>query len=91
MKTLDIRQFKQTGKQLMTEIEEAVADSQRVIIQQLYDELLMTQAQFNNLQATGGTFESYVPDFYLYRTKHNVMEVRVADPDPIVGEVKEEA
>lgn len=85
MKNLDITNFTQRGKELKEEIENAVADSQRVIVQQHYDELQMTQDQFDSLQAIGGTFQSYIPDYYIYKTKHNVMEVKVTNPTILVG------
>lgn len=91
-KTLDITHLLQRGQELKDEIENLVADSQRVIIQQLYDELQMTQDQFDSLQAVGGTFQSYIPDYYIYQTKHNVMEVKVTNPTLLVGkdDVEEE-
>lgn len=77
-KTLDITGFKEKGKQLHDAIVAAVKDTQRIIITDLPDEILMTQTQFDNLQKTRGMMEStYIEDFYLYNTDLNIMEVRV--------------
>lgn len=86
LKTLDITHFTQRGQELRDEIENAVADSQRVIVQQHYDEIQMTQDQFDSLQAIGGTFQSYIPDYYIYKTKLSVMEVKVVNPNFLIGE-----
>lgn len=77
--TLDITDFKEQGVELAKAIENAVKDTQRVVIRELPNELLMTQAQFDDLQKVTGTFESYIPDYYMFKTKLNVMEVRVKD------------
>lgn len=79
MKTIDITQSKKTGKELGQEIEDAVASTQSVIIQDLPSELQMTKTQFDDLQATSGMMNSYIPDYFIYQTKLNVMEVKVID------------
>ena len=76
-KTLDITDWKLTGKELGKQIEEACNPEHNLVQQQSYDELLLTQAQFNDLQATMGRFESYIEGYYVYITRHNAMEVRV--------------
>lgn len=76
MKILDITGFKEnTLESLHQAIVHAVKDSQRVLIQEHYSELLMTQAQYDLLQPDMDLM--YRSDTYLYRTPLNIMEVRV--------------
>lgn len=81
---LDIRSFKVKGKTkeerataLAKEIEEAVKDTQRVIIRALPDKIIMSRTQYNLLsgQSELTTQEYDGQEFYLYRTKRNIMEV----------------
>lgn len=92
MKTIDITDSKLKGKELQQQIEDEVSSTQSVIIQELPSELKMTKAQFDNLQATSGMMNSYIPDYYIYQTKLNVMEIKVVDPPILLGEddVKED-
>ena len=52
MKTINITDSKLKGKELQQQIEDEVASTQSVIIQELPSELEMTKAQFDDLQAT---------------------------------------
>ena len=79
MKTINITKSKLLGKDLHQQIEDEVASTQSVIIQELPSELEMTKAQFDDLQATSGMMNSYIPDYFIYQTKLNVMEVKVID------------
>jgi len=79
MKTINITKSKLLGKDLHQQIEDEVAATQSVIIQELPSELEMTKAQFDDLQATSGMMNSYIPDYFIYQTKMNVMEVKVID------------
>ena len=92
MKPIDITDSKLKGKELQQQIEDEVSSTQSVIIQELPSELKMTKAQFDNLQATSGMMNSYIPDYYIYQTKLNVMEIKVVDPPILLGEddVKED-
>lgn len=74
---LDITDFKEKGIELMTAIENAVGDTQRVIITPLPDELLMTQDQFDELMRLSGLHEMEGTEDRMFITKFNVMEVRV--------------
>ena len=47
---LDIRDWKQKGAELVKEINEAVADTQKIIIRPLPHTLVMTGAQYDMLQ-----------------------------------------
>lgn len=76
-KTLDMTNVRERGKDLMASINKAVKDSQSTIIQDHYNELLVTKDQFDSLQKAHGTFESFVPDSFMFKTPYNVMEVRV--------------
>lgn len=78
-KTINITDSKLKGKELQQQIEDEVAATQSVIIQELPSELEMTKAQFNDLQATSGMMNSYIPDYFIYQTKLNVMEIKVID------------
>lgn len=79
MDTLDIRDFKETGAELVTAISNAVAGTQRVIIQRLPDKIVMTRVQYEQLehdpdmQAFDGRTER------IFLTPHNAMDVIVKE------------
>jgi hypothetical protein len=77
--SLDIREFKEKGKELVTAIEQAVKDTQSAVVRAYPDNLIMTQAQYNNLTGRNVLWSTPVEgqEFYLYRTKYNIMEVEV--------------
>lgn len=79
MKTLDITDFKKHGMELAEEINSAVWSTQRLIIQPLPDEIVMTQSQFNELSKLSGMDEMYGTEGHIWYTRHNVMEVVVRD------------
>lgn len=76
-KTLDITGFKETGVELMKAIENAVGDTQRVLITELPNQLAMTRGQFNELMELSGMPEMLDSKDRMYITKHNVMEVTI--------------
>lgn len=80
--TLDITNEKAKGVDLHNLIINAVKDSQRLLIRPHYDELLVTQEQFDDLLKlkTGIISDNYIEDYYLYNTGMSVMEVRVDKP-----------
>lgn len=84
-KVLDITHLKLKGAALTQEIENMVGATQKLIIQPLPNELLMTQAQFEDLiKRTGKDFtedeeSNPQPKEQIYRTKHNCMDIRVRD------------
>lgn len=83
MNTLDITNERVKGKALHNLILDAVRDSQRVIIRPHYDELLMTQQQFDDLIKLKMSMlaqEDYLENYYIYNTGMSVMEVRVKEP-----------
>ena len=79
MKVLDITLFRETGKELSDAIELAVSDTQRVLIQELPSEILMTQAQFRELSDLAKLPKMYDSKDRLYQTSKNVMEVKVKE------------
>jgi len=62
---------------LKQEIYNAVKDTQRVIIRELPNQLLMTREQFDLLQEEPEFQRMYESKDFLYYTPMNVMEVRV--------------
>ena len=75
--TLDITNLKETGADLIAAILQGVKDTQRTIIQDLPNELLITKAQFNMLQTQPEMYDMFASGEYFYRTPRNVMEVVV--------------
>lgn len=79
MKTLDITEFREKGRELFEAIEKAVGDTQRVLIQDLPNEILMTNTQFDDLNSLSGFTQMYKSKDRLFQTRYNVMEVRVKE------------
>lgn len=82
MKTLDVTSFKETGLDLVTAIEIAFEDTQRLLIQPYPSVLKLTKPQFDDLMRLSSTpIESMYGSEKdrLYRTKGGyVMEVEVS-------------
>lgn len=82
---IDIRDWKHKGLELHKEIENAVWETQRLVMRPLPDRLIMTLAQFKDLnKATnnvGNMQDTNLQDTQdrFYYTKHNIMEVQVED------------
>lgn len=76
LRTLDITPLKQRGEELHKEIRAICKADQSVIHHKMYDELLMTRKQFNDLQ---NGMENYIEGYFMYNTGMNVMEVRVKE------------
>lgn len=83
MRQLDITPLKEKGDELKKMIIEGVKDTQRIIIQELPSELLMTKEQFNDLQSDPMMQNMFQSNEYLYQTPLNVMEVVVKGVDKI--------
>lgn len=74
--TIDIRDLKQkTKKELHDAIVEAVKDTQRVLVRDLPNELVMNQAQFDLLKNDPEMQPSYVQSMFVYLTPLNAMDV----------------
>lgn len=76
---LDITPWKQKGWELKVEIENAVASTQSIIIQPLPNILIMTKAQYDDLQHDPEMIGAYQSTQHLYLTPHNVMDVVIKD------------
>lgn len=77
---LDIRDWKQTGMELKTEISNAVAATQSVVIQPLPNKLIMTQAQYDMLESDPDLV-GVEPKERIYITPHNAMDVIISEVD----------
>ena len=75
--TLDITSFKEKGEELKTAINNAVKDTQRVIIRALPDKILMTSTQYEDLSPSFIASGYGDRPFQLYRTPLNIMEIEV--------------
>lgn len=75
--TLDIRDWPQQGDALKLEIANAVASTQSVIIRELPNKLIMSQAQYQQLEHDPDlkSFPGSVDRIYV--TPHNAMDVIV--------------
>lgn len=74
--TIDITDWKQnTLETLAKAIEDAVADTQRVVIRELPNRLVMTPAQYDILQEDPMMQKFYKSNEHVYVTKHNAMDV----------------
>src|SRR3990167_2286868 len=77
---LDISDWKQRGAELKQAIIDAVEDTQRVVVRSYPDRIIMTTKQYNMLRPEMSEPIEYAgQEFYLYRTKYNVMEVEIKD------------
>ena len=75
---LDITEFTEKGIDLQVAIQNAVQETQRVIIRELPNVIRMTQAQYDNLIPYDDMSEMFGSQgFYMYRTPLNVMEVEI--------------
>lgn len=79
--SLNITDFKEKGKELATAVENAVKDTQSVIVRSYPNKLIMTLNQYNDLTGKPGLLrEEYEgQEFFLYRTPYNIMEVEIED------------
>lgn len=77
MDILDIRDWKQTGEALKTEIGNAVKATQSIIIQPLPNKLVMTRTQYEDLEQDPEmrSFQGSVERIFI--TPHNAMDVIV--------------
>lgn len=81
--SLDIRDFKETGEKLKEAINNAVKDTQRVIVRAMPDKLIMTPKQYDDLSTRPEFIKQQDSildvgqEFWLYRTPYNIMEVVV--------------
>lgn len=76
---LDITDLRETGPELRKKIVEAVRDTQSVIITTLPNVLLMTVAQYQDLDPYGDMVGAYNSQQRLYKTEYNVMDIVVKD------------
>ena len=80
---LDIRDFKEKGDDLRKVILDAVEDTQRVLVRPYPDRLVITKAQYDDLAGRPEMSHMYDPyssinqEFFMYQTKHNVMEIEI--------------
>jgi predicted RNA-binding protein len=74
---LDITNAKVKGEELKKEIEYAVKQTQSVVIRELPNQILMTQEQYDDLKPGFSMQEFAGQEYYLYRTKLNIMEIEV--------------
>lgn len=93
MNQLDVSDFKQTGEALVKAIADHVQATQLVLIRELPNELVITQAQFDNLMTlkNGTSYMSAVDipshikslgrvkKAYMYFTPFNAMDVKIKD------------
>ena len=77
--TLDITDLKDKGVKLATAIHEAVKHRQSVLVQEHYNELLVTQDQYEDLMKWSGMIPMYGSKDMLFKTPDNIMEVRIKD------------
>lgn len=73
--TIDIRDWKQTGAELKAAIEQAVKDTQSVIIRELPHIIVMTGMQYDDLQDDPEMRGFWTDQSRVYSTQYNVMEV----------------
>ncbi len=77
---LDITSYgEKTAKELSKAIENAVKDTQAVIVRALPYKIVMKQDQYKLLAGKLLKQEYEGQEFYLYRTKQNVMEIEIKD------------
>ena len=80
MDTLDVTHLKLSGEKLAEEIENLVGETQRLVIQPLPSELLMTKEQFEDLISLADPDEQLIkpdPKHQLYLTKYNIMDIKI--------------
>lgn len=74
--TIDITNWKEkTLETLSKAIENAVWDTQRIVIRELPNKLIMTPAQYDILQEDPMMQKFYKSNEHVYVTKHNAMDV----------------
>lgn len=78
---LDITDFREHGKELVTAIENAVYETQRYIMRPLPDWIHMKKSQFEELAKIHGLPDMYDSDERMYITKHNIMQIEVVDKE----------
>lgn len=74
-KTIDIREQKETGIELKKLIQQAVADTQRTIIRELPDTLVLTGPQYDSLQDDDEMRGFWTTQERVYVTELNCMNV----------------
>lgn len=77
MKQLDITSFGEKGVALTDAIQNAVKDTQRVVVQPYPYEILMTNEQHTDLESIGALDSMFESKDQIYMTKYNVMEVKI--------------
>lgn len=76
-RVLDIAGAKQRGAELYKFIENEVAHTQSIVVQQLPNVLIMDIEQFNDQAKLFNIIET--EDVTLYKTQYNIMEIEVKD------------
>lgn len=77
---LDISNWKQKGQELALEINKQMEGmSESLIFSTLPSKIQMTQSQYDDLMKLGNLPNMYYSEDRMYRTPHNIMEVRVAN------------
>ena len=79
--TLDITSFKEKGTELHTAIENAVKSTQQYVIQPLPDWIKMRKSQFQDLAKLHNMGDMFNSEERMYITKHNIMQIEVADSE----------
>ena len=79
MTTLDITSYKVKGKELLELIDQAVRDTQKVILRPLPDRIIMTKDQFDDLAKIIKLPDMHNSKERMLITRYNVMEIDVKD------------
>lgn len=79
--SLDITGLKQRGVELSKAVQEAVRSTQMVIVRAYPNKIVMTRKQYNDLTKRPELLSNNYAgqEFYLYRTKYNIMEVEISE------------
>lgn len=82
---LDITAWKEKKQALAKAIDDAVRDTQSIVVRAYPDRILMTKEQYADLSKSNTILEFYdeygeiMQDAFLYRTPYNIMEVEVKE------------
>ena len=79
LNTLDITSFKQKGQELHDQIVRECKRLDNMNFAQ-YNLILMTQTQYDDLNAQAGMYDVFYTEDKMYQTPYNVMEVRIDKP-----------